>query len=262
MKRLFSISLILIAIVVSTWNCSGPDKMELFNGKNLDGWYTYLEGQGRDKDPNKVFTVDKGLLTISGETYGCITTNDEYENYKLIAEFKWGDATHGDRVGKAMDSGILIHSIGEDGAVSGYWMYSIEIQLIEGGTGDILVVGDGTPAFSVTCPVAPEKQNGSYVFKPGGNLETVYGGRINWYGRDPNWKDVKGFRGANDIENPAGEWNKIECVVQGGEIEVYLNNKLVNQAFDVKPRKGRIQVQSEGAELIFRRIDLMPLSVN
>ncbi len=262
MKRFFSISLILVAFVVSTWNCSGPDKVELFNGKNLDGWYTYLEGQGRDNDPNKVFTVDKGLLTISGEVYGCITTNDEYENYKLVAEFKWGDVTHGGRVGKAMDSGILLHSVGEDGAVAGVWMYSIECQLIEGGTGDIIVVGDGSPKFSVTCPVEPEGQDKAYIFKPDGEMVTLYGNRVDWYGRDPNWKDVKGFRGANDIENPAGEWNKIECVVQDGEIEIYLNNKLVNHAFDVQPRKGRIQVQSEGAEIIFRRIDLTQLPRN
>lgn len=277
MKRLVNIVLILITVGTNTWNpvfarsyepaaaekkYSSTDKIKLFNGKNLNGWYTYLEGQGRDNDPNKVFTVNKGLLTISGEVFGCITTNDEYENYKLVAEFKWGETTHGSRVGKAMDSGILLHSVGEDGAASGYWMYSIECQLIEGGTGDIIVVGNGTPEFSVTCPVDSKRQDKGYVFKPGGEMVTLNGNRVDWYGRDPNWKDVKGFRGANDIEKPAGEWNTIECVVQGGEIIINLNGKLVNHAFDVQPRKGRIQVQSEGAEIIFRRIDLRQLPPN
>ncbi len=238
---------------------SGQARVQLFNGKNLDGWYTFLKGKGRDNDPNKVFTVQKGLLTISGEEYGCITTNNEYENYKLVVEFKWGGPTFEPRVEKARDSGILLHSIGEDGASSGIWMHSIECQIIEGGTGDFIVVGDGTPAFSVTCPVGPEKQNGSYVFQPGGDLETIYSGRINWYDRDPDWKDVKGFRGARDVEKPVGKWNRIECIAQGGEILIYLNNKLVNRAVDAQPQKGRIQIQSEGAEIMFRKVELIPL---
>lgn len=231
-------------------------KIQLFNGKNLEGWYTYLVGKGRNNDPNQVFTVKNGLLTISGEEFGCITTNEEYENYRLLVEFKWGGATHAPRTEKARDSGILLHSIGEDGASSGAWMHSIECQIIEGGTGDFIVVGDGTPAFSITCPVAPEKQNGSFVFQPGGKLETIYGERVNWYGRDPEWKDVKGFRGANDIEKPVGKWNKVECVARGDEILIYLNNKLVNRAVDVQPQKGRIQIQSEGAEILFRKMVL------
>ena len=276
MIRLFSIFLILIASTnfgnTVFARSSEPStvgkkhssqvKVQLFNGKDLDGWYTFLKGKGRDNDPNKVFTVKNGLLTISGEEYGCITTNNEYENYKLVVEFKWGGTTFAPRTEKARDSGVLLHSKGEDGTYSGIWMHSIECQIIEGGTGDIIVVGDGTPAFSVTCPVAHEKKNGSYVFEPGGDLETIYGGRINWYGRDPDWKDVKGFRGARDVEKPVGKWNRIECIAQGGEILIYLNKKLVNRAVDSQPQQGRIQIQSEGAEILFRKVELTPLPLN
>lgn len=274
MKRLYFISLVILisicgkTVFAQSFEAKGADKngadqakVQLFNGENLDGWYTFLKDKGRDNDPNKVFTVQNGLLTISGEEFGCITSNSEYENYKLIVEFKWGETTFEPRVGKAMDSGILLHSIGDDGGSSGIWMNSIECQLIEGGTGDVIVVGDGTPAFSATCLVSPEKQNGSYVFNPEGELVTIYSGRLNWYGRDPNWKDVKGFRGANDIENIVGEWNIVECIAQGGEILIYLNNQLVNHIVEAQPQKGRIQIQSEGAELFVRRIDLIPLSL-
>lgn len=231
-------------------------KVKLFNGKNFDGWYTYIKGKGKNVDPNKVFTVKNGVIVISGEEYGCITTDKEYENYKLTAEFKWGEKTHEPRLTKARDCGIMLHSVGEDGAYGGIWMQSIECQIIEGGTGDLLVVGDGSPAFAITCPVAPEKQGNSYVYKANGEPVTIHSGRINWYGRDPNWKDQKGFRGVNDVEKPVGKWNKIECMVRGDEIKVYLNNKLVNQAFDVKPYKGKIQIQSEGAEIFFRKVNL------
>ena len=240
---------------------SNKNEVQLFNGKNLDGWYTFIKGKGRDNDPNKVFTVKNGLITISGEEYGCITTNNKYENYKLVVEFKWGDATFAPRIERAKDSGILLHSQGEDGGSSGTWMHSIECQIIEGGTGDVIVVGNGTPEFSATSPVAPEKQNGSYIYKPDGELVTINGGRINWYDRDPDWKDVKGFRGAKDIEKPVGEWNIIECIAKGEEILIYLNNKLVNHVVKAQPQRGRIQIQSEGAEIFFRRVDLTPLPI-
>jgi hypothetical protein len=240
-------------------NAAGKSTIKLFNGKNLDGWYTFIKEKGKNIDPNKVFTVQDGMIRISGEEYGCITTNDEFENYNLKVEFKWGEITYDPRVDKARDSGILLQSVGEDGAVGGIWMNSLECQLIEGGTGDFIVVGDGSKNFSLTCPVAPEKQGDSYIYKPGGNSVTINEDRINWYGRDPEWKDVKGFRGVKDIEKPVGKWNKIECIVKGGEISIYLNGTLVNYAVDSQPRKGKIQIQSEGAEIFFRRIEITGL---
>lgn len=233
--------------------------IQLFNGKNLEGWYTFLKERGRDSDPKKVFTVKDGLIRITGEEYGCITTSKEYENYKLVVEYKWGDQTFEPRADRARDSGVLLHSTGMDGGYSGTWMHSIECQIIEGGTGDFLVVGDGSEKFALSSYVAPEKQGNSHVFQPGGELVTIYGGRINWYGRDPNWKDVKGFRGNNDIEKPVGNWNRIECIAEGEEIFIYLNGTLVNHALNVKPAKGRIQIQSEGAEMFVRKVALVPL---
>lgn len=232
--------------------------INLFNGKNLDGWYTFLQNKGRDNDPKKVFTVHDGLIHITGEEWGCITTQEEYSNYRLVAEFKWGNQTFAPRLDNARDNGILLHSIGLDGGKDGIWMHSIECQIIEGGTGDFIVVGDGSKQFEITSPVAQEKQNDSYVFQQQGSNVTINGGRINWFGRDQNWKDVKGFRGKNDIEKPVGEWNRVECIAEGDKISIILNGTLVNQAVNVKPSKGRIQIQSEGAEIFFRKVELTP----
>jgi len=231
--------------------------ISLFNGRNLDGWYTYLQGQGRNHDPKGVFTVQQGMIRISGEEWGCIATVREYDNYRLSVKFRWGEKTWGSRVDKARDSGILLHSQGVDGAVSGTWMYSIECQVIEGGTGDFIVVGDGSDSFSVTCPVEAGKQDGSYVYNAGGNPVTILEGRVNWFGRDPGWKDAKGFRGAKDVEKPAGKWNTLECIVKGSEIKVFLNGTLVNHAIRVQPVSGKIQIQSEGAEIFIRSADLL-----
>ncbi len=255
-----SMTFLLFSSAIESTTGAAPAKtIKLFNGHNLDGWYTFLKDRGRNNDPKQVFSVGDGVIRISGEEWGCITTEDEYENYHLVVEFKWGEQTFEPRLDKARDSGILLHSVGADGAKGGIWMYSIECQVIEGGTGDFIVVGDGSKDFSVTCPVAPDKQGGSYVFNPEGELVTINEGRINWFGRDPDWKDVKGFRGKNDVEKPHGQWNKLECIVKDGEISIILNGVLVNRAVAVQPRKGRIQIQSESSEIFFRRVDLTPL---
>ena len=235
------------------------DAVHLFNGANLDGFYTFIKGRGRGQDPLDVFTVKDGMLRISGEEWGCVTSTDEYEDYHLIVEFKWGEKTWPPRVENARDSGVLVHSVGEDGAYGGIWMNSIECQVIEGGTGDVIVVGDGTDRFSVTSPAAPEKQGDSPVYQPGGKPATLNKDRVNWWGRDPEWKDVKGFRGPRDVEKPVGEWNRYECIADGSTMKLILNGVVMNECFDVRPSKGRIQIQSEGAELFVRRVDLVPL---
>ena len=234
--------------------------IHVFNGKDLSGFYTFLKDRGRDTDPEKVFTVSDGLLHISGQEFGCVTSVDEYENYRLIVEFKWGEQTYAGRKTAARDSGVLVHSVGADGAYGGMWMHSIECQVIEGGTGDVLVVGDGTDQFKVTCPAAAELSGGCAVFQADGKPVTINSGRVNWFGRDPDWKDVKGFRGKRDVEKPVGEWNRYECIAEGDRLTLLLNGVVVNKCFDVQPRKGRIQIQSEGAELFVRRVDVAPLA--
>jgi hypothetical protein len=270
MKKSVLISVILLFIAAGDATfCSGqvtPDvkinlqqAIQLFNGDDLAGWYIFLQNRGRDNDPKGVFTVNDGMLRISGKEWGCITTHDEFENYHLVTEFMWGTMAFEPRLQNARDCGILLHSKGEDGGSEGIWMHSIECQIIEGGTGDFIVVGDGTDNFRITSTVAPQKQGGSFVFQPDGQPQTIHQGRINWCGRDPEWTDVFGFRGKNDLEKPIGEWNTLECIVNNGQITIYLNGVLVNEATEVHPAKGRIQIQSESAEIFFRRVELIPL---
>jgi hypothetical protein len=64
------------------------------------------------------------------------------------------------------------------------------------------------------------------------------------------------------VKNPVGEWNTMECIAVDDKILVFLNGTLVNEAYNVKPNKGRIQIQSEGAEILIRKIELSPLSEN
>jgi hypothetical protein len=247
------------------------DVIHLFNGRDLTNFYTYLgapPGQktpyGKDNDPEKVFTVHDGMIHVSGKVFGGLITQKEYENYHLVVEFKWGEKTWPPREKGARDSGILLHCVGPDGAAGGVWMESIECQMIEGGTGDfILVGGQHKPSLTVETEKRPtgagDRRHDELYFKPGGIPITTQAGRFNWYGRDPLWKDVKGFRGADDVEKPVGQWNTLECICAGDTITNVLNGKMVNRGTRANPTRGKILVQSEGAEVFFRKIDLRPL---
>ncbi len=232
------------------------EPIKLFNGKDLTNFYTYLQKYGKNNDPEKVISVQGGMIRVSGKVFGGFVTEKEYENYRLIVEFKWGQKTWPPREDRARDSGILLHCQGPDGTVGGYWMESIECQMIEGGTGDfILVKGKNQPTMFAHA----ERRGKEWYYHPKGDLHNVPPGRINWFGRDPEWKDVKDFRGKHDLEKPVGEWNRLECVCAGDKITNLLNGTVVNAGVNASLTKGKILFQSEGAEVFFRKIELLPL---
>src|SRR5262245_23006295 len=227
-----------------------------FNGKDLTGFYTHLRGHGRN-DPNKVFTVREGMICVSGQEFGGLTTKDEFHDYHLITEWKWGERTWAPRKNNTRDSGILVHCVGADGAAGGNWMESQECQVIEGGCGDFIMVGGrGKPSLTCETRVGPD---GQLYFEKGGKPVTRNSGRFNWWGRDPAWKDSLGFRGSRDVEKPAGEWNRMEVVCDGDSITTILNGYVVNIGTKSSLSKGKILVQSEGAEILFRKIEVRPL---
>lgn len=238
------------------------EPIKLFNGKNLDGFYTWIQGDGYD-DPRQVFTIQDGLLRISGDGYGGLITKQTYRDYHLIIEFKWGETTWGNRKNAARDSGILVHCHGPDGSL-GPWMASVEAQIIEGGVGDILVLSGkdpdtGDPIKTTLTVETTRDRDGERVWKKDGKRETLNGGRINWWGRDVDWADKVGFRGREDVESPFGEWTRMDVICDGGHIVCHVNGQMVNEGFDSQPDFGKIFVQTEQAEMFVRRYELWPL---
>jgi hypothetical protein len=235
---------------------SGPPVF-MFNGRDLTGFYTYLHDH-KYEDPNNVFTVRDGLLHISGQEFGGLTTLQEFADYHLITEWKWGGTTWPPRVENARDSGILLHCVGPDGAAYGQWMESVECQIIEGGCGDfIMVAGQAKPGLTCEVRTGPD---GQPYFEKGSPAVTKTSGRFNWWGRDPDWKDVIGFRGRRDIEKPAGEWNRMEVICDGDTITYIVNGYVVNVGTKSSLTRGKLIFQSEGAEILFRKIEIRPLS--
>jgi hypothetical protein len=229
-----------------------------FNGKDLDGFYTFTRYSKFD-DPKHVFTVHDGMVRVSGEEPGGFATLESFSTYHLIVEWKWGKVTWYPRRFEARNSGVMVHSVGPDGDALACWMQSVECQINEGGCGDLIVVPGKTgepPQLSSEVRVGPDGQT---FYQKGGTLKTLKRGRFNWWGRDPDWKNVLWFRGENDVEKPPGEWNRLEIVCDGDAITCLLNGVLVNAAQKASQTSGKILLQSEGAEIFFRKVEVRPL---
>ena len=249
-----------------------PEKViQLFDGRALNGFYTWLVDSHRE-DPLRVFTVVDQVdgapaIRISGEKWGGIVTREAYRDYRLVVEFRWGLLTWGQRRNAARDSGVLVHAQGADGNTgrdfNGPWMRSIEAQIIEGGVGDIILVAgfepDGTRVTPRITARAGKDRDGESVFDPAGEAREFDTGRINWYGRDPDWSDKLAFRGKADVESPFGEWTRLEVLAQGDRLTYFVNGKVVNEASRASLTEGKIIIQSEGAEIYIRRIELQPV---
>ncbi|MBU4460938.1 MAG: DUF1080 domain-containing protein, partial [Verrucomicrobia bacterium] len=241
---------------------------------------TWLAGQGLNNDTGRVFRIEKDeagrpVLHVTGEGFGGLITKQAFRDYRLVVEFKWTGRTWGTREKKARDNGLLLHCTGSPGNLmlgsttnapatfESPWMKSVELQIIEGGVGDILVLGgwtdDGRRWPTTLNARFGKDRDGEWVFDPMAELRPFEGFRLNWWGRDPDWKDVVDFRGPQDVESPLREWTRVEAVVRGGDFTYYVNGKLVNEARDCSMREGRILIQTEGAEIMYRKIDLDPL---
>jgi len=248
--------------------------IKLFNGKDLTNFYTWLVDH-KYQDPNSVVSVVDQIdgapaIRVSGQRFGAFITKQQYANYRLIVEFRWGVITWGGRKDRAKDSGILLHAQGPDGNTgqdfNGPWMRSVECQIIEGGVGDFILVNgymsDGQLMKTRLTVTSSKDRDGEDVFDPTSKPTEFLSKRINWYGRDPDWKDMLGFRGRQDVESPDGQWTRVEVICDGDKVTNIVNGKVVNVGTNSNLTQGHILFQSEGAEVFFRRIDLEPLTAN
>ena len=237
------------------------EPVALFDGKDLGHWYTWLRDHGKDRDPNGNFTVKDGVLRVAGQDYGGLVTKDEYANYKIELVWAWGGKVWPPREKTARDSGLLVHGTGPDGAVSKSWMQSYQCNMLEGATGDITVTGpDKKYTFQAEAEERPWGKKAGTYWKAGAPVHDLSPGRrLIWFNRDPNWEYVLGFRGKNDVEKPVGEWNTLVVTMKADTMTIQLNGVTVNKATGLGVTKGKIQIQSEGSEVLFKKITLTPL---
>lgn len=244
--------------------------VNLLADPELKGFVAHLNPQASlSDDPKKIWAIgEDGTMRVSGEGMGYLRTKQAYRDYHLVIDYQWGERTLGTRTDRARDCGLLLHAFGPDGSYGNTWMSCIEGQLIEGGSGDILVLAakgeDGVIAPTRLTAEIQRDRDGEPVWTKGSAKETFPAegktmARINWRDRDPDWADVKGYRGPKDLENPLGEWNRLEVICAGDTIRILLNGELVNEVTDCHPSSGFIGLQSEYAACLIRRLELHPL---
>lgn len=265
----YSKSYLLPALLFSftSINCfSQNNKMEaLFNGKDLKGWNSYigppLDDAGKkindipvglNNDPKNVFAVvqqgGENVIRISGENWGCIYTPKEYSDFHLQLMFKWGTLNWGQKKGKKKDSGVLYFSVGDNGADYGAWMRSQEFQVEQGNCGDYWGVAGGMEDIPVI-----KKSDSEYVYNPSGEMKT-------FSAKSPMGRHcIK----QGDAEKPSGEWNILDLYCHGDTSVQMINGKVMMVLYNSRQLengqaiplvKGKIQIQSEGAEIFYKHI--------
>jgi hypothetical protein len=251
--------LLLYAVTLPLARAGEP--VALFDGKDTAKWYTFLRDHGKDKDPNGNFTIHDGILRISGRDFGGLLTRDEYANYEVRLEYAWGGKVWPPREKTARDSGVIVHCTGRDGAVSKSWMEGIQCNMLEGATGDISITGTSRKyRFKAQAEERPAGKKTGFYWKDGAAARDFgVGTRLLWFGRDPAWENVLGFRGKNDVEKGVGEWNTLVVTMKGDTMTVRLNDVTLSRATNLGVTRGRLQIQSEGAEVLIKKIILKPL---
>ena len=122
------------------------------------------------------------------------------------------------------NNGVLVHT-SKPGAL-GVWPKSIEVQLASGNAGDFWVIGT-----ELDVSDEPSRK-----------------------------KDRRHLNLTDDSEKPIGQWNRMEITCRGAEIVVNVNGDLVNHATHCNVTEGAISLQSEGAPIEFRKVELRPLT--
>jgi hypothetical protein len=251
----------------------------LFNGVDFDGWETYIGvpdssvnvpglarnevGQytqpvGVNNDILSVFSVQNedggAVIRSSGQIYGSLATVKEYGNYHLRLEVKWGEKKWAPREEKPRNAGVLYHGTGEFGKGLDVWKISHECQVMEHMFGDSYRMG--TTYCDIT---AKQTESGGYIFDKSASAVS--------FGADLPAGPICAKNPEN--EKPNGEWNVIEVLCyEGASVHIIngkVNNILTNSHLkidgkDVPLTKGVIQLQSEGAEIFYRKVEIRPIS--
>jgi hypothetical protein len=255
----------------------------LWNGRDFDGWTTwmarpsptsqvpglsrdadgkYVEPIGAGRDPLHVFTITtvdgRRAIRISGEVFGELRTTRSFENYHLRLQFKWGERQWPprDKPGTPRDSGLLYHIHAAPGAEGRTWARSIELQIQEHDVGDLYAVGS---AIAVRAKARAGTQPLLYDYDPTGE-----------------WTFFSQSQGAPgrcikqpDNEKPTGEWNTVELIAFGADAIHIVNGKVVmrlhgatriDTTLPTPVTSGPILLQSEGAEVFYRDIEVRPIT--
>jgi hypothetical protein len=230
----------------------------LFNGRNLDGWYTFLQKHGKNSDPDHIITIEDGAIHLyknaadgTNVVMGYIGTEKEYGNYHFRLQYRWGPKKFEPRYKLKRDAGLYYHILGDDAV----WPRALQFQIEQTNVGDLIALH----GFAVDTSIDPKTRSAEIPTFQGlaqGGEARVLGGRGIGYQRHL----------AGDFE--LDDWNTAEVVARGDTTVHILNGHVVNEGKNVrmveagKPdtsrpiTQGRIALEIEAAEIYFRNVEI------
>jgi hypothetical protein len=202
--------------------------LPIFNGKDLSGWHVDVPEQDNNPNANPSFIVKDGMLISMGTPRGHLITDDEYENYRITAEYRFPEDPG--------NCGILVHA-STPRSLSGMFPKSIEVQMYHENAGDFWCIVENIEVDNMVERRGPKEEWGITEGKKRRILNLTDGS-----------------------ENPPGEWNTmvIECL--DDKVKVWVNGDFVNEGYNSTASKGQVAVQAEGAVVEFRKLDLEPIT--
>lgn len=195
--------------------------VDLFNGKDLTHWVDV------NTSPD-TWSVKDGLLVSTGHPIGVMRSEKQYENFILVVEWRHMEA--------GGNSGVFLWS---DAIPKGRLPKGMEVQMLELEWPNINRKEDGSPNH-------PGYVSGELFGAGGMNAvpENPRGDRSMSYEMRCKGK---------------GEWNRYVVVAVDGTVKLSINGKFVNGIREADLRKGYLCLEAEGAEIHFRKIQIMEL---
>ncbi len=243
----------------------------LLKGDSFDGWYVVVSGKQKNEDPDQIFTVKDGVIHTFKDTpasrempFAGLFTEKEFSQFHLRLDFQWGAKRFAPRDNSPRDAGILYHVTQPDNI----WPQSVECQIQEGDVGDIYAVFSAVTTTidpATKDAVDPASKMCSPVF-----MEASDGGMVVTQSAEGTEWNVARVRRSRDVEHPG--WNTVDVIVDGDRAVYLINGKVVNRCTNmcrpdpndanhtVPLTRGRILLQAEGAEVLYRNIEIKDLS--
>jgi hypothetical protein len=232
-----------------------PRAETVVTGIPKDDKGNYTQAVGFNKDERGVFTtamVDgEPVLHVTGEIYGSVHTMQEFENYHLVVQFKWGSQKWPPRLTEPLDTGILYHVVGDHGVdYWKAWALSQEFQIMEHSVGDWWQIAGSQ--IDIRCA------------KAAGETVPIYNPKAPLLSYGPGGAGITCLRG-KDAEKPKGEWNTLELITFGdkslhlvnGQVVMALSNSHYTKDDMLIPlTKGKILLQSEAGEAFFKGVKI------
>lgn len=186
-----------------------------------DGFWLFYSSdpEARMQD---MWRLEDDVLVCSGSPLGYLYSNEEFDDFVLKLEWRWPADKE---PGKA---GVLIRMTAEHKI----WPKSLEAQLNAGDAGDFW----GLDGYELSGPADRTRSLDHEKF-----------------GRLTNVKKTQA------LEKSAGQWNTYEIIAEADTVTLIINGTEVNKATGCAPDRGRICLTSEGSEIHFRNVQLMPL---